>query len=144
MTVALYNNDTEDDNYYTQPPAFHHFQTLYNEYDDSWFGIALDSFDAEIEVEIDLSANANGDYTISLLKKSATVDGIGVAIEFQLYMTASASAEMSFTAGLELSVRRVTCFEAHTQSLTCHHSSKIQQHSWCRHSTLFLISIRVS
>jgi hypothetical protein len=51
-----------------------------------------------------LSANANGDYTISLLKKSAAVDGIGVEIEFQLYMTAKASAEMSFTAGLELTV----------------------------------------
>lgn len=120
--MALYNNDTDEEYYWIQPPQFNHFQNLYDGWNDSWFGISLDSFDAEIEVDIDLSGHAEGDYTISLLTKSFEVDGVGVEVDFQLYMTAQASAEMSFTAGLELSVHITPFSSYYIKSLIFHDS----------------------
>ena len=64
----------------------------------------MDNFDAEFELEFDLSADAEGDLTFSLLKESYVYDGITVDVEFQLYLAATAQAEMSFTAGMNLSV----------------------------------------
>ena len=100
LTVALYNADGS----YTQPKEFDFAASQYDGWDLAWFGVALDSFDAEFEVEIDLSAAANGNYTLSLLQLSASYEGVGVEVDVQLYMTAEAAASMSFTTGLELSV----------------------------------------
>jgi len=57
-------------------------------------------------VEVTLSANANGDLTMSLFKLTAAEEGIVVEVEFQLYLVASASASLSFTAGLDLKVNQ--------------------------------------
>ena len=100
VTVGLYCNTCN----YTQPEAFDFAKDLYPNWSDSWFGVALDSFDAVFEIDVDLSASANGDLTLSLLTLDAAVDGVAVEVDFQLYLTADASASMSFTTGLNLSV----------------------------------------
>ena len=101
MTVALYDGSGD----YLQPDAFSFAKGRYDGWEDGWFGVVLDSFDAIIELDIDLSASAStGDLTLSLLKKSASYSGVAVEVEFQLYLTAEAAASMSFTTGLDLSV----------------------------------------
>jgi hypothetical protein len=87
-----------------QPSVFNFASTAYTDWDKSWLGFALDSFNASIELEVDLSADAEGDLTLSLLKQTAEADGVVVEVDFQLYLVAKAQAEMSFTAGLDLSV----------------------------------------
>lgn len=64
----------------------------------------MDKFDASFELDIDLSAGADGDLTLSLLKETVETDGVVVEVDFQLYLVANAQVEMSFTAGLNLSV----------------------------------------
>jgi hypothetical protein len=64
----------------------------------------LDSFDALFEIEVELSAVANGEITLSLLRIIAAAEGVVVEVDFQLYLVADASASMSFTAGLNLTV----------------------------------------
>jgi hypothetical protein len=88
----------------SQPAAFNFANQTYNGWNNSWLGFALESFDALFEVNVDLSATANGELTFSLLKIPAAADGVVVEVEFQLYLVADASASMSFTAGLNLSV----------------------------------------
>jgi hypothetical protein len=62
------------------------------------------------ELNVDLSAEANGDLTLSLLKLILPpTDGVVVEVDFQIYLVADASASMSFTAGLNLSV--CYCFQ---------------------------------
>ncbi len=115
MTAALYDPSGD----YPQPKAFDFAEGRYNGWDDGWFGVALDSFDAMIELDIDLSASAStGDLTLSLLKKSAAWDGVGVEVEFQLYLTADAAASMSFTTGLNLSVSNALTSKKYSRSLT--------------------------
>ena len=67
-------------------------------------GFVLDSFDALFEVVIDLSEVASGELTLGLFSKTAAQDGVVVEVEFQLYVVADASASMTFTTGLNLSV----------------------------------------
>lgn len=67
-------------------------------------GFALDNFEALLEIDVDLSAVANGELTLSLLKIPAAADGVVLEVEFQLYLVADASASMSFTTGLNLTV----------------------------------------
>lgn len=43
---------------------------------------------------------------MSLFKLTAAEEGIVVEVEFQLYLVASASASLSFTAGLDLKVNQ--------------------------------------
>jgi hypothetical protein len=64
----------------------------------------LDSFEALFEIDVELNAVANGELTLSLLKIAAASDGVVVEVEFQLYLVADASASMSFTTGLNLTV----------------------------------------
>ena len=103
VTVGLYCKDCDNA---VQPSAFNFTKTNYNYsgWDESWLGFALDTFKAEFEFEIDLSANAQGNLTLSLLKMSIGDYGVDADVEFQLYLTASAQAEMSFIAGMNLSV----------------------------------------
>ena len=100
VTIGLYCESCPNA---SQPTAFD-FASNYSGWHSSWLGFALDSFDAQFELDVDLSAEANGDLTLSLLKKSAMADGVVVEVDFQLYLVADASASMSFTAGLNLSV----------------------------------------
>jgi hypothetical protein len=100
VTVALYN----DDGHYIQPKEFDFAQPSYAGWHKAWFGVAINSFDAELAVDVDLSGDAEGELAISLLKIPIEYDSVGGQIEFQLYLQANASASMSFTAGLELSV----------------------------------------
>jgi hypothetical protein len=65
----------------------------------------LDNFDAFFEIDIELTAVANGEITLSLLKIVAAAEGVVVEVDFQLYLVADASASMSFTTGLNLTVR---------------------------------------
>ena len=101
VTVGLYCTGCLDA---VRPSAFNFTSANYTGWDKSWLGLALDSFEAFFEVDIDLSANADGNLTLSLLKRSIGVDGVNVDVEFQLYLFATAQAEMSFTAGMNLSV----------------------------------------
>lgn len=55
-------------------------------------------------MEINLSKVATCNQTLSLRKLSADFDGLAVEVDFQLYLVASASASMSFTTGLNLTV----------------------------------------
>jgi hypothetical protein len=71
----------------------------------------LDNFDALFEIDVELSAVANGELTLSLLTKTAAEDGVVVEVEFQLYLVADASASMSFTTGLNLTVSCHSQFE---------------------------------
>jgi hypothetical protein len=87
----------------SQPAAFN-FASQYSGWDNSWLGFALDSFEAMFEIDVELSAVANGELTLSLLKTAAASDGVVVEVEFQLYLVADASASMSFTTGLNLTV----------------------------------------
>jgi hypothetical protein len=64
----------------------------------------LDNFDALFEVDIELTAVANGEITLSLLRIIAAAEGVVVEVDFQLYLVADASASMSFTTGLNLTV----------------------------------------
>jgi hypothetical protein len=102
ITVALYNEDGD----YPQPPEFAFAAAQYDDWNSSWFGIALDSFDADFEVDVDLSGTAEGELTLSLMTKSAQYGGVAVEVDFQLYLMASASAAMTFTTGLNLAVSR--------------------------------------
>ncbi|MCJ1390596.1 hypothetical protein MMC18_003456 [Xylographa bjoerkii] len=101
VTIGLYCANCSNA---SQPTAFDFASQNYSGWESSWLGFALDSFDALFEVEIDLSADASGDLTLSLLKKSAESDGVVVEVDFQLYLVADASASMSFTAGLNLTL----------------------------------------
>ena len=101
VTVGLYCHNCSGS---SQPPAFDFARQNYSGWDNSWLGFALDNFEALFEVDVDLSAVANGELTISLLKIPAASDGIVVEVDFQLYLVADASASMSFTAGLNLTV----------------------------------------
>jgi hypothetical protein len=76
----------------------------------------LDSFDALFEVDVELTAVANGEITLSLLKIVAAAEGVVVEVDFQLYLVADASASMSFTAGLNLTVS--------------YHSNENNNHTW--------------
>ena len=103
IVVGLY--DASGD--YPQPKAFDFAEGQYSNWTEGWFGVALTAFDAAIELDIDLSASASIDgenMTLSLLKESASWEGVAVEVEFQLFLTAEAKAAMSFTTGLELSV----------------------------------------
>ena len=101
ITVGLY--DASGD--YPQPKAFDFAERRYDRWNKPWFGIALDSFDAQFEVDINLSESVSGEnLTLPLLTIPAQRDGVVVEVEFQLYLTADASASMSFTAGLDLNV----------------------------------------
>ena len=71
----------------------------------------MDSFDALFEIDVELNAGANGDLTLSLLKFTAAEDDVVVDVEFQLYLVGNASASMSFTAGLNLTVSCNSQFE---------------------------------
>ena len=64
----------------------------------------MDSFDALFEIDVELAAVANGEITLSLLKIVAAAEGVVVEVDFQLYLVADASASMSFTTGLNLTV----------------------------------------
>jgi hypothetical protein len=96
---------------YSQPAAFNFAKDKYTDYQSSWLGFALDSFDALFEVEVALSANADGELTLSLFKLAAAEDGFVVEVEFQLYLVATASASLGFTAGLDLKVNYYFQFE---------------------------------
>ncbi|MCJ1383187.1 hypothetical protein MMC17_006300 [Xylographa soralifera] len=101
VTIGLYCASCSDA---SQPTAFDFASQNYSGWENSWLGFALDSFDALFEVDVNLSAVADGELTLSLLKKSATADGVVVEVDFQLYLVADASASMSFTAGLNLTL----------------------------------------
>jgi hypothetical protein len=88
----------------SQPAAFDFANQYYTRWSDSWLGIALDSFDASFEIDVELSAEASDHLFISLLKKTVSVDGVIVELDFQLYLAADASESMSFTTGLNLTV----------------------------------------
>jgi hypothetical protein len=93
----------------TQPTAFDFVQPSYSDWDHSWLGVALTSFDALFELNVELSAAANGELTLSLLTIPViSEDDFAIAVEFQVYLTANAMASMSFTAGLNLSVSSFT------------------------------------
>ena len=64
----------------------------------------LDNFDASFELDIDLSSTVNHDFTLSLLKKTVEAESVVVEVDFQLYLAATAHEEVSFTAGINLSV----------------------------------------
>lgn len=66
----------------------------------------MDSFNASFEVDVELSGEASGDLTLGLWSKTIAQENIMVEVEFQLYVVADASASMSFTTGLDFSVRR--------------------------------------
>lgn len=100
VTVGLYDDSGD----YSQPEAFVPFKSNFSGWDDAWFGIALDSFDVVLEADVILAGSASGEYTLSLLKIPVAYDGVGVEVDFQLYMTAEAAAAITFTAGLELKV----------------------------------------
>jgi hypothetical protein len=87
-----------------QPSAFDFASNNYNDWNNSWLGFALNNFDASFELDVDLSAGAERDLTLSLRKFSAEDYGVVVEVDFQLYLVAEAQAEMSFTAGLNVSV----------------------------------------
>jgi hypothetical protein len=101
VTVGLY---CESCSGASQPAAFNFASQNYSGWDNSWLGFALDSFEALFEIDVELSAVANGELTLSLLKTAAASDGVVVEVEFQLYLVADASASMSFTTGLNLTV----------------------------------------
>jgi hypothetical protein len=101
VTVGLYCEGCTGS---SQPAAFNFTSQNYSGWDSSWLGFALDSFDALFEIDVDLTAVANGELTLSLLKIPAAADGVVVEVDFQLYLVADASASMSFTAGLNLTV----------------------------------------
>ena len=106
VTIGLYCTGCDVLVEPVRPSAFDFTKTTYNYsgWDESWLGFALNSFDAFFELDIDLSANADGSLTLSLLKISEGFDGVVVDVEFQLYLVATAQTEMSFTAGMNLSV----------------------------------------
>ena len=108
VTVGLYCKGCDNA---VRPSAFDFANTTsgYRGWNESWLGIALDSFYAEFELDIDLSVHAEGNLTLSLLKRSMEFDGVVVDVEFQLYLDAIAQAEMSFTAGMNLSVSCHIC-----------------------------------
>jgi hypothetical protein len=101
VTIGLYCEGCDNA---VQPSAFDFASTTYSGWESSWLGFALDNFDASFELDVDLSAGAEGDLTLSLLKIPVEADGVVVEVDFQLYLVANAQAEMSFTAGLNLSV----------------------------------------
>lgn len=101
VTLGLYCGSC---NNAVQPSAFDFAKPTYTGWDESWLGFALDSFNASFELEVDLSADAEGDLTLSLLKTTVEDYGVVVEVDFQLYLVGQAQAEMSFTAGLDLSV----------------------------------------
>jgi hypothetical protein len=80
VIVGLYCADCDNA---TQPAAFDFASQQYNDWEDSWLGFALTSFDALFEVDVDLSAVAIGNLTLSLLKIPVGDDGIAVEVEFQ-------------------------------------------------------------
>jgi hypothetical protein len=101
VTVGLYCASCKGA---SQPAAFQFGSQNYTGWNSSWLGFALDSFEALFEIDVELSATASGEITLSLLKILAAADGVVVEVEFQLYLVADASASMSFTAGLNLTV----------------------------------------
>lgn len=88
----------------TQPANFDFANTTFAGWDKIWPGFALKQFDASFELVIDLSAGADHNLTLLLLKETVEADGVVVRMDFQLYLVASTRKEMSFTAGLDLSV----------------------------------------
>ena len=101
VTIGLYCESCDNT---VQPSAFDFASTTYTGWEKSWLGFALNNFDASFELDIDLSAGAEGNLTLSLLKIPVEADGVVVEVDFELYLVAKAQAEMSFTAGLNLSV----------------------------------------
>ena len=91
----------------TQPAAFDFANQSYSGWDNSWLGFALDNFEAIFEIDVELAQVTNGELTLSLLKIPAAADGVIVEVEFQLYVTANASVDMSFTTGLNLTVSSI-------------------------------------
>lgn len=89
----------------SQPSAFDFASGRYSRYDDDWLGFALDSFETSFEIEVDLSEDANDNVTLSLMKIPAGFDGVAVEVDFQLFLVADASASMSFTTGLNLTLK---------------------------------------
>ena len=51
-----------------------------------------------------MNHDTNNNFTLSLLKKSVQKEGVVVEVDFQLYLTAATHEQVSFTAGLNLSV----------------------------------------
>jgi hypothetical protein len=92
---------------FPQPQAFEFASHNFSGWDSSWLGFALESFDAMIEVDVELNADPDGSLKLELWNITVAQDAIVVEVAFQLYLVAKASASMSFSAGLNLSVRHL-------------------------------------
>jgi len=101
LTIGLYCHDCAGS---SQPTAFSSFQQNYTDWNGSWLGFALDSFDAAFEMEIQLDGTVDG--SVGLMLRNYTVQdyGVTVKVEFEVYLAATASASVNFTAGVDFSV----------------------------------------